>query len=485
MVSRLARTLPLVSLALAFSVATTLAEAAVYFPNKTADTADGTCDGDCSLREAIVAANASAGPHVILLKDEVYTLSRAGAGEDFADRGDLDVREDVTILGVAADRTVIDGADLDRVLDVLAGAHLEIQDLTIRNGSVAGAGGGVRSDSELDIRRVTIAGNITTAAGDGGGISSTGLLDLQATTISGNLSAGNGGGVAAAERASFTNTTVAGNTAAGLGGGIFLAGDTEAPILHSTIATNQAGQRGGGIFAISLPFQASHHAELRNTIVAKNSAPQDRDCAEAVTSGGHNLIGDGTNCIDFSAAKSDLEGNGVAPLDPLLASLGDQGGTTATLALLAGSPARNAGDACAATDQRGQPRDAVCDLGAFETGGACLPGAAALCANQARFRVSATYRTASGQAGSARAVPLTADSGYFWFFDNDNIEVTAKVLDGCGLNGKYWVFLSGLTNVEVTITVTDTVKGITKVYTNPLHRVFVSQLDTSAFATCI
>ena len=51
---------------------------------------------------------------------------------------------------------------------------------------------------------------------------------------------------------------------------------------------------------------------------------------------------------------------------------------------------------------------------------------------------------------------LTDDSGYLWFFDADNIELIVKVLDGCGVNNRYWVFAGGLTNVEVDIIVTDT-----------------------------
>jgi hypothetical protein len=62
--------------------------------------------------------------------------------------------------------------------------------------------------------------------------------------------------------------------------------------------------------------------------------------------------------------------------------------------------------------------------------------------------------------------------------------VTIKVLDGCGFNNHYWAFVSGMTNVEVTVTVTDTLTGATKTYSNPQGRPFRTSLDTSAFATC-
>ncbi len=116
--------------------------------------------------------------------------------------------------------------------------------------------------------------------------------------------------------------------------------------------------------------------------------------------------------------------------------------------------------------------------------GPCVADATTLCLNDGRFRVRAAFRTDSGAAQDARAVGLTADSGYFWFFDPANIELVLKVLDGCSVNGHYWNFLAGLTNVEVTTTITDTVSGTSKVYTNPAGTAFAPVQDTSAFATC-
>jgi virginiamycin B lyase len=116
--------------------------------------------------------------------------------------------------------------------------------------------------------------------------------------------------------------------------------------------------------------------------------------------------------------------------------------------------------------------------------GPCVADATTLCLNDGRFRVRAALRTGGGAAQDAQAVGLTADSGYFWFFDPANIELVVKVLGGCSLNGHYWNFLAGLTNVEVTTTVTDTVSGETKIYTNPAGTAFAPVQDTSAFATC-
>ena len=123
----------------------------------------------------------------------------------------------------------------------------------------------------------------------------------------------------------------------------------------------------------------------------------------------------------------------------------------------------------------------------FSTGAVvepCVPSAAALCLNNNRFEVSATWRIPGGGSGSGQAIPLTIDTGYFWFFDAANVEVILKVLDGCGVNGRYWVFASGLTDVNVELTVTDTRTGIRRIYRNPQGTAFQPIQDTSAFATC-
>jgi len=121
----------------------------------------------------------------------------------------------------------------------------------------------------------------------------------------------------------------------------------------------------------------------------------------------------------------------------------------------------------------------------FAITGACVPSATAMCLNQSRFRVEATYRTGSGLAGQAHAVKLTEDSGYLWFFNSANIEVVVKVLNGCVVNNRYWTFAGGLTNVEVQLVVTDTATGAQARYTNPLNRAFQPIQDTNALpGTC-
>jgi CSLREA domain-containing protein len=483
----LAAALALLALAAADS-----ARAAVYTVTKTADSADGACNSDCSLREAILAANANGGPDFILLGPGTYTLSLAGAGEDLGATGDLDVRDDVALVGASAASTIVDGGQLDRVFDVLAGTHAEIQGLTIRNGKVAGAGGGVRNAGDLSLSRVVISGNATIQGGQtgaGGGLWTSGgssRLDLADSTVSGNTADGGGGGLAVSGLTRVSNVTISGNrSVTDFGGGLYVYANTDAVFTEVTITGNTAARQGGGIFAEGSPFTGINHPELRDSILAGNTASSQRDCSGAVRSGGYNLLGDGFDCVDFTAAHHDLVGTTAAPLDPKLGPLTNNGGTTLTHALLAGSPAIGKGNACEEADQRGQTRPATaCDLGAFQTGTDCLTGGPTLCLNNERFKVTAAWKTGQGQTGSGQGVSLTGDSGYFWFFNPENVELTVKVLNGCGVNNRYWVFLSGLTNVEVTVTVTDTQKGTTKTYKNAQGATFVTKLDTGAFATC-
>ncbi|MCP3957972.1 MAG: hypothetical protein GY719_08980 [bacterium] len=117
--------------------------------------------------------------------------------------------------------------------------------------------------------------------------------------------------------------------------------------------------------------------------------------------------------------------------------------------------------------------------------GGCLPGNTVLCLNDGRFRVEATWTTPLGEEGPARAVEETVDTGLFWFFDAANIELVVKVLDACDTEFEtFWVFAGGLTDVGVTLTVTDMEVDETVTYENPLGRVFETITDTAAFATC-
>lgn len=114
----------------------------------------------------------------------------------------------------------------------------------------------------------------------------------------------------------------------------------------------------------------------------------------------------------------------------------------------------------------------------------CITDANNLCLNDGRFKVSADWSDSQGNAGAGNAVQLTNDTGYFWFFNSDNVEVVIKVLDACSINGHYWVFGTGLTNVAVNLTVEDQKTDVEKEYQNPLGQAFSPIQDTSAFASC-
>ncbi len=121
----------------------------------------------------------------------------------------------------------------------------------------------------------------------------------------------------------------------------------------------------------------------------------------------------------------------------------------------------------------------------YHTAGGCQPSDTRLCLREGRFAVEATWRAPSGLVGAARATEArTADAGLLWFFRDSNWELQVKVLDGCAVNGRYWVFAAGTTNVEYDLTVTDLSTGQQASYHNPLGRTAVTITDTGALATC-
>jgi len=165
------------ALILAMATNTGQSQAAAFTVTKTADTADGTCDSDCSLREAIIAANAAAGADTITLPAGTYTLSIAGTDEDAAATGDLDVTDDLTITGAGAASTIVEACDssggpcsgIDRVFEIWS-ATVEISGVTIRNGDAGtDAGGGISNFGELVLNESTVTAN-TSTTNCGGGI---------------------------------------------------------------------------------------------------------------------------------------------------------------------------------------------------------------------------------------------------------------------------------------------------------------------------
>jgi len=344
--------------------------------NTTAD--DNTVNGNCTLREAIIAANtdtavdacpAGSGDDVIDLSAGTYQLSIPGRSENAAATGDLDITDSLTIDGAGATSTIVDGGDLDRVFSISGVTSVTLSGVTIQNGGYE-RGGGIYSLSggHLTLVDSTITSNGISLSDNGGGIYSTGTVTLNNSTVSGNL--GNrGGGIYVEGPLYVNNSTVAENESVH-GGGIY--SSAYVAISNSTITANTASYTGG--------IRTGFFLTTRNSIIAGNNASSDGpDCffeAGTFTSGGHNLIGNNEDCL-FTPATGDQIGTSASPIDPALGLLMDNGGPTQTNALLTGSPAIDAGnpatpgsggDACLATDQRGvaRPDGVACDIGAFE-----------------------------------------------------------------------------------------------------------------------
>jgi hypothetical protein len=203
------------------------------------------------------------------------------------------------------------------------------------SGNSAGYGGGIVIDSgTVTLNYTTISGNSTTHGG-AGGIANSGTLTLNNTTVSGNsvgppLYGGYGGGIANSGTLTLNNTTVSGNSAIDYGGGI------DNYMYGGTLTT-------------------------RNTIIAGNTAHIAPDLEGSLGSLGHNLIGNTSGGSGFDATD-------LLNVNPLLGPLQDNGGPTKTMALLAGSPALNAGDPdqLGVADQRGVLRSGGVNIGAYQ-----------------------------------------------------------------------------------------------------------------------
>jgi sugar lactone lactonase YvrE len=112
-------------------------------------------------------------------------------------------------------------------------------------------------------------------------------------------------------------------------------------------------------------------------------------------------------------------------------------------------------------------------LSATPVGAACAPDSSTLCLLGGRFKVTADYADYSGGHGKGKAVSLTPDTGYFWFFNAANVEAIAKMVSFCGSgSSNVAIYAGGLTDLDVTLHVTDTRTGATKDYHNPLGTAF-------------
>ena len=359
--------------------------------NSVADQSDGACDdagtgNGCTLREAIDFAAASGStitfdPALTAAGPQVITLG-----------SQLQIQKSVTIVGPGAQlltvRRAVDAESEFGIIDIRGNVTVEIRGLTISGGR-GDSGAGIASfftNDFVTLKGVVISGNATTSSG-GGAIITGAQMTIDSSTISGNQAngtRGKGGGIyTLGGNLMVTNSTISGNSATDIGGGIFQNGGTvglmnvtltgnsaqigggfgkeayPALFIHVTVAGNGASVY-GGIYALT----GREPIGLVNTIVANNGGG---NCggfgAASITDGGGNLVYPATARCD-----------GIVPAttgDPKLGSLSlNAPGTTATMALGAGSAAIDAAIAsvCATQDQRGvaRPQGAGCDIGAYE-----------------------------------------------------------------------------------------------------------------------
>ena len=373
------------------------ADATIITVNTTADELNS--DGDCSLREAVRAANADAavdgctagsGADMILLPAGTYTLTLEGVNEDAAASGDLDITSSLSMVGISTRDTVIDGNHTDRVIDVLGTTTLWLRKLTLRNGwmpSSGSFGGGAilnRSTATLDLYQVDLRQN--SSAMVGGAIDNAGTARLNYVTLDSNQSISEsamcaGGAIYSDGSLVVNNTTISFNTAYNpsaldYGGGIF-SSDDNVTMVNVTFSHNTADW-GGGFFNQASEAYLFNVTFINNTTAIRNtSALRIKNSIVANSSMGDNCTGEspitslGYNLDSGFTCNFEIENS-----SPMLGGLADNQGPTFTHALLPGSPAIDQGDPsdCPSTDQRGgfRPADGdgnsskICDIGAYE-----------------------------------------------------------------------------------------------------------------------
>ena len=332
---------------------------------------DGCQPTDCSLREAIIASETTAGANTVYVPTGTYTLTRTAAAAtlDAATAmgtpndpavGDLDLRSVVTITGDGPGATIIDAGDVDRIFDLdLANAF--IGSMTLRNGTAKSGfrshahGGAVHNHGTLILSKVAISGSTVPAGWGGGGLTNAGdgTALLENVTFAANSAPDFGGGIENGGALKSFSVTLSGNTApAAKGGGL----------------SNKVG-----FFAGS----ATASARLNNTLIAGNTGDNCAIGTVAITSVGHNIAGDAT-CTGLTGTGDQTSTN------PALSPVADAGGFVYLYRLVPpnnpaidkGSGPYNAGTdiGCPTADQQNVPRPqdgdgnnvAVCDVGASE-----------------------------------------------------------------------------------------------------------------------
>lgn len=240
------------------------------------DVSFGPCNSHCTLREAVMAANACEGIQHIYLPDGTYTLTTRGSG---AERGDLDINSEVIIRGQSQNGTIIQGNHgwPERIFHVEPSGDLTISQVTIQNGYAmevddpAGSnGGGIYNEGQLSVGSATIQNNRADGHGGGvfGGGGQTSLIGVTLTNnrVSNPANAGCGGGVGHSRGILTIQDGIISNNSASYGAGVCTTGG-EADIFATDIFDNglqNRGQRGGGIYADEGAILHVEGAQVRN-----------------------------------------------------------------------------------------------------------------------------------------------------------------------------------------------------------------------------
>ena len=235
-------------------------------------------DGECSLRAAVMEANALAGQQRIrLVPATTYRLGLAGAGEDQAATGDLDVEDRLVVIGRGA---AVDAEGLgDRAFDIRPGARLSALDLAVTGGRATGEAGGAfrATDALLQARRLVVSDSSSDV--EGGAVATTGgQLRLQDSTVRDSTAPTGGGIRTSGTQVAAAGLTVTGNQAGGggsrAGGGIATTGGT-LTARDSTVAGNsvtaERRARGGGLSLDGTPTSVTDTAVTGNTAVSSDS----------------------------------------------------------------------------------------------------------------------------------------------------------------------------------------------------------------------
>ncbi len=299
------------------------------------------------------------------------------------------IEQDVNIDGPGADQLTITASNQFRLFTI-NGGDITIERLTLTDGlapetdlgddssspTSGSRGGGINISSSSSTVNLIESVIQNSTANNGGAVANSGTLNIERSTITGN-NAVNGGGVVVIDgEVNITNSTIAGNSAEN-GGGVFNSIATltltNTTVAENTVTNADMTGRGGGLRNIG------GATNLKNTLVAGNIGDIEPDISTPsefkVNSGGNNLIGDARGANGFTNGENgDIVG--VATDALLIGTLGDNRGSTPTIALLENSLAINTGDNSFSNpftnpgeiDQRGFTRiiGGAIDIGSFE-----------------------------------------------------------------------------------------------------------------------